>query len=335
MSKGGVTYTEVFNAYQALQAAGEKPTDRAILEHIGTGSMTTIIKHRKVVVARMKGVFEEDGFVSDSLRTALANVQEELKKIYEGKVDQAKAIGTKAVSELEAKLANSNSLIEKSHAEHTKTQQDLQIARSLLDAEVKQTGSLRTSLQNTAEQIAAFTATVSQLQERVTKAEQGETRAISQQKHYEERTKEQMKADRLVHEGGLRQMQEERNRSEAANTSLSERLAKSEEMLIRAKTQLSAVTEANAEMRLELAATRSRCERLDESLRKANDVYVQANQDLKEKTGLISSLRETILENLHRYDILSKEHHETLNKVRQLEKKLVEKPAKDRSKAPK
>ncbi len=334
MSKGGVTYTEVFNAYQALTAAGEKPTDRALLEHIGAGSMTTIIKHRKLVAARMKGAFGEGGFVSESLRTALGAVEEELQKIYEGKVAQAQADGEKAVQALQEKLAEFARALHQSTSQADMLKQDLEIARSLLDAEAKRTEQLRVELQTAAESNASLTATVEQLRERVAKAEQAEGYAKAQQKHHEERTREQMKADRRVHEDAIKQLQDERNRSEVQSTRMSERLSACAHDLTKAQTQLQSVTEANAEIRHDLATIKAQAENLHESLRKAAAANLEAIQELREKGDAMAKLRESNLDIQHRYDILAKDHHQTLARLQELEKSLVVKATKGKGKPP-
>lgn len=224
MAKGGVTYTEVFDAYQALTAAGERPTDRALLEYIGAGSMTTIIKHRKVVVARMQGVFGDGGLVNSALKDALANVEQELEQIYEGKVAQARAEGEKAISLIQAKLDQVTQALDQAVGEKSKADQDLQVVRSLLDAEVKKSAALTESKHQLDIEVASLKSTTTEMKNAVEKAESMARAAKAQQDHFESRTRDQMKEAKAIHEDAIKQLQQERNSYQAALTQSSEKL---------------------------------------------------------------------------------------------------------------
>ncbi|WGK63555.1 DNA-binding protein (plasmid) [Halopseudomonas sp. SMJS2] len=224
MAKGGVTYSEVFNAYQALMAAGEKPTDRALLEYIGTGSMTTIIKHRRMIVARMQGVFGNGGLVNSSLRDALATVEKELEQIYEGKVAQAKAEGGKALSIVQEKLDQVTQTLDKVVGERNKADEDLQVVRSLLDSESIKSAALAESKHQLDIEVASLKSTITEMKSAVEKAEAMARAAKAQQDHFESRTREQMKEAKAIQEDVIKQAQRERNEYQAALTQSSEKL---------------------------------------------------------------------------------------------------------------
>lgn len=224
MARGGVTYTEVFDAYQALTAAGESPTARAILEYIGTGSMTTILKHRKTVLARINGAFGEGGLVSESLKAAVAGVEEELEKIYEGKVAQAQAEATKVISDLESQLAQVSDKLAQTELQNTKLEQELQVSRALLDTETKLSFELKTSNHNLEVEAASLRSTISEMEKAVAQAQAAARTAKAQQDHFEARMKDQMTEVRTMHENALVQAQRERTQYQSALTDCSEKL---------------------------------------------------------------------------------------------------------------
>ncbi|MAF86963.1 MAG: hypothetical protein CMK91_04020 [Pseudomonas sp.] len=281
MSRGGVTYTEVFDAHQALTAAGESPTARAILEYIGTGSMTTILKHRKTVLARINGAFGEGGLVSESLKAAVAGVEEELEKIYEGKVAQAQAEATKVISDLESKLEQATQKLAQTELQNSKLEQELQVSRSLLDAETKLSSELKTSNHSLEVEAASLKSTISEMGKAVAQAQAEARNAKAQQDHFEARMKDQMNEVRAIHETAVEQAQRERAEYQAALRNSSEKLTSAVRLNGSLEAEAAADKKEIAAHRETINDLNSRVHKLEGELHEVERSNAQLSSELK------------------------------------------------------
>ncbi|WCL52890.1 DNA-binding protein [Gimibacter soli] len=116
MARTGIDKQKVKQARQALLARGENPSIDAVRAELGnTGSKTTIHRYLRELEAEAGTKIDADAFLSDTLRTMVANLADQLQKEAQAVVDKARtdhgeqvAALFREIAERETQLAERN-----------------------------------------------------------------------------------------------------------------------------------------------------------------------------------------------------------------------------------
>jgi chromosome segregation ATPase len=112
MARSGITYTEVADVCDQLQAQGIRPTVDRIREHLGTGSRTTINTHKTTWEARQTSLTENPDRISESLTRLISQLSEQLHEECQAVYDQYRKQDATRIAEREKQLTEATHRLE-------------------------------------------------------------------------------------------------------------------------------------------------------------------------------------------------------------------------------
>lgn len=277
MSRAGITYEEAKAAYDKIVAAGEKPTAERLRKELGRGSMTTINALLQAIKREMDSAKTLESLVaiSPAVAEAVINVHKELQAVARTQIEQAQDRCDQQLREVEGQRAELQARLDAALEQISRQEQEIQIARSMFDAERENLVKAREQIAALSSQAAGQAEIIDDLKSRLQASQDEARRAVAQREHYQTAVAEERNRERVEHASVL-------SHQKAQNDSLSKELVARIEQLSQANIRIAALELEASATKAGNAELKSAQARLIEQLdsREATIATLRQNLDL-------------------------------------------------------
>jgi len=266
MARTGIDKQKVKQARQALLARGENPSIDAVRAELGnTGSKTTIHRYLRELEAEAVAKIDADAFLSDTLRTMVANLADQLQKEAQAVVDKARTDHGEQIAALFREIAERETQLAERDREisglsnHLQEEQERHAgSKRALDEAVQDKRKLELSNKD-------LDARLSEKASQIASLEEKHQHARDSLEHYRQSVKEQRDAENRRFEHQTQQLLVEKR-------DLSQKLAGKQE-------ELSIIAKENSALATRLDAAHAAAEQLKaENQNKATTLANQADE---------------------------------------------------------